>query len=343
MRIALIAPLEIRVPPIAYGGTELVVGLLTEELVRRGHDVTLFASGDSQTSARLVPGSEHFLRGSDRDGTILNMLNVVACLEKAGDFDIIHNHTCFEGMATAGFVKTPVLTTLHGGLTGDWLRLFERYKGWYNTISHSAKRLLPPKPGHAGVVYNGIAYESYPFNPGKRQDHMLFLSRMNHEKGPHLAIELAKRTGRPLVMAGNVHSVDEAYFNREVAPHIDGKLIQYVGEADQALKRKLLTEARCLIAPITWPEPFGLFMVEAMAAGTPVVAFARGAAPEVVCHGRTGYVAGTLDEMAEGVENSCKIRPDDCRTHVAENFSTDRMACEYLKVYERILSANQEQ
>jgi glycosyltransferase involved in cell wall biosynthesis len=151
MRIAIISPLEMRVPPLAYGGTELVVSLLTEELVQRGHDVTLFASGDSVTGAKLISICPSFLRGSRRDVGILTMLNVISCLEQAEEFDIIHNHTCFEGLAMAGLVKVPVLTTLHGGLSGDWLLLFEHYKGWYNTISHSAKSLLPAKDRFAGL------------------------------------------------------------------------------------------------------------------------------------------------------------------------------------------------
>jgi glycosyltransferase involved in cell wall biosynthesis len=205
MRIAMIAPLEMRVPPLAYGGTELVVGLLTEELVRRGHDVTLFASGDSVTRARLASICPTFLQGSGRDAGILTMLNVVSCLQRADEFDIIHNHTCFEGLATAGLARSPVLTTLHGGLSGDWLLLFERYQGWYNTISQSAKSLLPPKERFASVIYNAIDCTSYPFNGGGRDDYLLFLSRISEEKGPHLAIEVARRLEMRLLIAGNVH------------------------------------------------------------------------------------------------------------------------------------------
>src|SRR5690606_35891251 len=188
MRIGMVAPLEMRVPPAAYGGTELVVSLLTEELVRRGHDVTLFASGDSITSAKLVPGCPRFLRGTDRNAYILNMLNVVACMGRAGEFDIIHNHTCPEGMAMAGLSQTPVLTTLHGGLGGDYLLLFDGYEGWYNTISKSARSLLPDKARFAGVIYNAIDVPTDPFNPCERGNRRLFLSRMSAEKGPHLAI-----------------------------------------------------------------------------------------------------------------------------------------------------------
>ncbi|MFQ6122644.1 MAG: glycosyltransferase family 4 protein [Dehalococcoidales bacterium] len=338
MRIAMISPLEMRVPPVAYGGTELVVSLLTEELVRRGHDVTLFASGDSITSAELVSVCPHFLRGSDRDSGILTMLNVVTCLEQADKFDIIHNHTCFEGLATAGLTKTPMLTTLHGGLKGDWLELFAHYKGWYNTISHSAKSLLPEKEHFVGVIYNAIDVKSYPFNDSNREPNLLFLSRISYEKGPHIAIEVAKKTRRRLIIAGNVHSVDEEYFRTMVLPGVDGDQIQYVGEADYHRKRELLAQAYCLLAPITWPEPFGLFFVEAMACGTPVVVFNRGSAPEVVKHGETGFVVDTFDEMADAIDRVHQVDRRRCREYVEDRFDVPRMADDYLRAYERVLS-----
>ncbi len=339
LRIAMVAPVEMRVPPVGYGGTELVVSLLTEELVRRGHRVSLFAAGDAVTGAELVSVVPHFLRGTDRDKALLTMLNMMACMERAERFDIIHNHTCFEGLATAGLVDTPVLTTLHGPLHGDWLLLFDHYKGWWNAISRSQASLLPPKERFAGVVYNAIDVGSFRLNPRPRGDGLLFLSRMSHEKGPHLAIEVARRTGRPLVLAGNVDTVDEEYFETRVLPHVDGQQIRYVGEADATRKRKLLAEARCLVASITWPEPFGLFMVEAQACGTPVVARRLGAAPEVVRHGRTGYVVDTVEEMAEAVERVDGIDPVACRRFVEERFDVARMADDYLDAYRRILAA----
>ncbi len=341
MRIAMIAPLEMRVPPVAYGGIELVVSLLTEELVGRGHQVTLFASGDAVTSANLASICPRSLRGSDRHVAMLTMLNVVSCLERGDEFDIIHNHTCFEGLATAGLVRTPVLTTLHGGLTGDWLFLFEHYKGWFNTISHSAKALLPPKERFAGVIYNSIDVSSYPFNGGQRDDYLLFLSRISTEKGPHLAIELARRLSMRLIIAGNVHPLDNEYFQSEVLPNVDGDMILYAGEVDYYRKRELMLQARCLLAPICWDEPFGLFMVEAMACGTPVVAFNRGAAPEVVKHGETGFIVTTLDEMAEAVAEVDRIDPRRCREHVQQSFGVSRMGDDYLAAYDRILSEAQ--
>ena len=284
MRIAMVAPLEIRIPPVGYGGTELVVSLLTEELVRRGHHVTLVASGDSETRARLVSGCDRFLRGTDREKIILTMLSVTACLERADEFDIIHNHTTLEGLAMAGLVDTPVLSTLHNVIEDDWLMLFDRYRGWYNAISRSAKKLLPPKDRFAGVIHNAIDVAKHPFNAGPRDDYLLYLSRIAPEKGTHLAIEVALRTKQRLIIAGNIDDLDRPYFEAEVLPRVDGTHISYVGEVNFAEKCELLMHARCLLAPITWHEPFGLFMAEGMACGTPVVAFRMGAAPEIVAN-----------------------------------------------------------
>ena len=337
MRIAMVSPMEMAVPPVAYGGTELVISLLTEELVRRGHEVTLFASGDSVTAANLDAVWPKSLRGTDGNKGILNLLNVVSCLERGEEFDLIHNHTPFEGMAMAGLVKTPMLTTLHGNIEGESLEIFGRYGGWYNTISAAAKTLLPDKTGFVGVIHNAIDVGSHPFNGGPREPYLLFLSRISPEKGPHLAIEVAKKLGRRLLLAGNVDTVDAGYFQEVILPKLDGDQIRYLGEADQKRKRELMGQAYCLLAPITWSEPFGLFMAEAMACGTPVVAFARGAAPEVVRHGETGFVVDTVDEMAKAVGEVHRIDPRACRAHVERNFDVPRMAGRYEVAYRRIL------
>ncbi len=342
MRIAQIAPLEMRVPPIAYGGIELVASLLTEELVRRGHDVTLFASGDSVTAAKLQSVCPCFLRGSNRDREILNIINFVSCLEQAERFDIIHNHTDFEGLATAGLVKTPVLTTFHNRLKGDQLTLFSAYKGYYNTISRSAKDLLPEKKGYVGVIYNAIDCKSYPFN-GKQGDYLLSLSRISEEKGIHIAVEVAKRLKRRLIIAGNIDTIDEQYSSQRIMPQVDGDIVQFFGEADYQQKKKLFANALCFLMPITWPEPFGLVMVEAMACGTPVIAFNMGSAPEVVLHGETGFIVEDIDEMAEAVGDISCIDRRACREHVERNFDVPRMATDYLDVYGRILELETEE
>ena len=334
----MVAPLEIRVPPVAYGGIELVVSMLTEELVRRGHEVTLFASGDSITRAKLVSVVPEFFRKSERSSPALSLLNVISCLEMADDFDIIHNHTGVEGFATAGLVKTPMLTTFHGGLEGDLLTLFNHYKGWYNTISQSAFRRLPPKDHFAGVIYNAINCSEYPFNDGNRGEYLLFFSRFSPDKGPHLAIQAALKLNMPLILAGNLHPVEHEYFKTQILPYVDDKMIKYEGEVDDARKKELMANAKCLLAPITWPEPFGLFMIEAMACGTPVIAYNRGAAPELVQDGETGYVVNSLDEMVDSVKKVNQIDPMRCKQRVLRNFDVPVLADNYLKAYQNILS-----
>ncbi|MBI4301819.1 MAG: glycosyltransferase family 4 protein [Chloroflexi bacterium] len=335
MRIGMLSPLEMRVPPVGYGGTELVASLLTEELVARGHEVTLFASGDSVTSAQLQSVFPHFLRGSPRDKHICNMLNAVACFRQADSFDIIHNHTLFEGLALSMVVNTPVLTTLHGPLEGDYTELFDAYKGYYNTISHAAKRRLPDK-GYVGVIYNAIDCHTYPFGEDGG-DYLLFLSRIARDKGPHLAIEVARRLGKRLIIAGNVDTPDREYFHTQVEPQVDGDLIIYVGEADYYEKRRLFASAHCLLLPLLWEEPFGLVMAEAMASGTPVIAFNRGAAPELISHGATGFIVQDVEEMAAAVNQVHHIDRHFCREHVERHFSVSRMADDYLATYQRIL------
>ena len=338
MRIAMVAPVELRVPPVAYGGIEVVVSLLTEELVRRGHEVTLFASGDSETNARLESVCDHFLRGSGRDLADFSLLNVVSCLERADEFDIIHNHTALEGLATAGLVKTPVLSTLHGISTGGWLRVFDCYQDWYNTVSQSLKSLLPPKDKFAGVIYNAVDCASYPFNGGERDGYLLFLARVSPEKGAHLAIQVARKLGMRPLLAGNAdNSADREYLRLQVLPHVDGHQIQYVGEVEHAQKWQLLSQAGCLLAPLCWPEPFGLVMVEAMACGTPVIALNRGSVPEVVAHGKTGFVVNTVEEMVEAVRQVHRIDPYRCREHVEQNFNVTQMVDSYLAAYDHIL------
>jgi glycosyltransferase involved in cell wall biosynthesis len=338
----MIAPLDIRVPPIAYGGTELVVSLLTEELVRRGHDVTLFASGDSITAAKLVSNVPTFLRNAGRDTRLLTTLNAISCLKNADKFEIIHNHTFFEGMIASGLVHTPILTTLHGNVSGDDLALFEAYDAWYNTISHSAKRNLPPKDRHAGVIYNAVDCSSYPFSDAPREEFLLYYSRISPEKGPQHAIKVAKELGIPLVISGNLHPKDLDFFVKEILPHVDGRRVRFEGETDEVRKRELLSTAKCLLAPIAWPEPFGLFVVEAMACGTPVIAFKQGALPELISNGETGYVVEDADGMADAMSRLDRIDPMACRRRVEQNFDYPLMVDRYLEAYQKILDAGKD-
>lgn len=340
MRIAQIAPLNSSVPPVAYGGTELIVSLLTEALIRRGHDVTLFASGDSVTSAELVPGSKYALKDSDilpRERHILSMVNVLNCLQRANKFDIIHNHCFPEGLAMAALSGRPTLTTFHENLNG-MESLFLRDRGWYNTVSNSQEARLPEKERYIGTVYNAIDVSSFPFSDnGGREGYLFFMASLIPYKGTHIAIEVAQRLQRKLVIAGNISEEFQEYFRKEIEPKIDNKLIYYFGEANQAQKRELLVQADCLVAPLSWEEPFGLQLIEAMACGTPAVAFNRGAVPEVIDHGKTGFVVETIEEMVAAIKNVPWIDRSVCRQHVEQNFDVPILVQNYLNAYEHIL------
>jgi len=343
MRILQLAPIWETVPPPAYGGTETVVSVLTEGLVRAGHDVTLVASGDSTTAADLVSVYPRSLRTADElgDRSPYDWLHVATAMEMAQEFDIVHNHAGELAMAMSALITTPVLTTTHCLTTPDTARIWRRYRGAYNTISRSQRAHFQAFEGNArymGHVYNAIDVESFPFQ-GEKSDDLLFLSRIAPEKGPEIAIDVAKRTGRRLIMAGKVDRVDRPYFEEHVRHLIDGEQIVFVGEADARLKRELYRSAYCLIMPLQWEEPFGLVMTEALACGTPVVAFPRGAAPEIVLHGETGFLVETVDEMVEIIPDVKRVNPAACRADVELRFGPRALVQGYLHVYERLLDS----
>jgi glycosyltransferase involved in cell wall biosynthesis len=341
MRILQLAPLWEAVPPPAYGGTEAVVSLLTEELVRRGHDVILAASGDSATSAALLATYHRSLRRADdlAERNPYDWMHIAMALREARDCDIVHNHAGELPMAMSHTIDTPMLTTLHCLTTPDGQFIWDRYTGAYNTISRSQR---PPVPaGHgparfAGHVYNAIDVDTFPFQAEKGED-LLFLSRIAPEKGPQCAVEVAKRLGRRLIIAGKVDAYDRRFFDEVMRDLIDGEQIVFFGEADATQKRELYRNAHCLLMPLTWEEPFGLVMPEAMACGTAVIAFRRGSAPEIIVHEKTGFVVDTVDDMVEAVRMVPAIDPHACREHVRAHFSPEIMGANYLRVYEEIL------
>lgn len=342
MRIAQVAPLWERVPPPAYGGTELVVGLLTEELVRRGHEVTLFASGDSQTSAKLEPGCEQALRpmgALPQDDAVYEQMQLSKVFQQATDFDVIHCHLDYLALPYASLCKTPVVHTLHGIFTPLTERIFKQHRQQnFISISNSQQR---PDLGlnYVSTVYNAIAVDQFTFylKPDE-PPYLAFLGRMSVEKGPHLAIEIAKRTGLPLKMAGKIDFENKAFFEQEVAPHIDGTQIQFLGEADHSMKNELLGRAIATLFPITWREPFGLVMAESMASGTPVIAMALGSAPEVIADRQTGFLCETVEDCVGAIARLQDIDRHACRTHVETQFGVQRMVDGYEAAYQQVLS-----
>lgn len=341
MRIAQVAPLWERVPPPGYGGIELVVGLLTDELVRHGHEVTLFASGDSISLAKLESVHPQALRldKTVKEYSVYEMLQLGKVYERASEFDIIHSHMGCAALPYANLVKTPTVHTLHGVFTPDNEKLYRHaYRQPFVSIS-DAQREPRLNLNCVATVYNGIDTSRYEFHPHPQDPpYLAFLGRLSPEKGPHLAIAMAKHSGWHLKMAGKVDVVDADYFEQEIKPHIDGKQIEYLGEANHAQKCELMGRAVATLFPITWREPFGLVMTESMALGTPVIAMKLGSTPEVIAHGKTGFLCQSVDECIEAIDRTAQLKRSACREHVLNHFSVQRMTEGYEAVYQQILA-----
>lgn len=343
MNIAILAPFEESVPPQKYGGTELVVYNLTEELVKMGHQVTLVAAGNSRVSAKLVKIFETSVREMP-DAADLNFRNAykymgigkVADYFSQNRFDIIHNHLGWRLLAFENLLGSPVITTLHGPLDVPYQqKVYGTYKtSNYVSISLSQRRPLP-ELNFVANVYNGLEMPKFKFF-SQPQDYFAFLGRMSPEKGPVQAIHAAKAAGVKLIMAAKVDSVDKTYFEKEVAPLIDGKQIQFIGEVDHAGKLELLGGAKALLGLIQWEEPFGLFFTESMACGTPVIAMNRGSVPELVVNGQTGFICNTQAEAVAAISKIDNLDRQACYEHVVKNFSSTRMAEGYLEAYQKV-------
>lgn len=341
LRIAMVAPLFESVPPRLYGGTERVVSYLTEELVRQGHDVTLFASGDSVTAARLFPLCERGLR-LDRDcvdslARHMILLDVVA--EAATDFEIIHFNIDYLHFPLTRRLALPAVNTIHGRLDiPDLLPLYRRFSDLAQVSISDAQRRPLPWANWAATIHHGLPPDLYGFRPGSGA-YLAFLGRMSPEKRPDRAIEIARRAGLPLRMAAKVDKADQPYFDECIRPLVKPPAVEFVGEIGEADKNAFLGEALALLFPIDWPEPFGLTMIESMACGTPVIAFPGGSVPEVVRNGVNGYVVNDVDEAVAAVAKCHDFDRHACRRDFERRFTVERMARDYVEVYRRLAVA----
>ncbi|HEY8498033.1 MAG TPA: glycosyltransferase family 4 protein [Limnochordales bacterium] len=341
MRIGLLGPITWRTPPRRYGPWEQVVSHLAEGLVRRGHDVTLFATADSVTSARLVAVCPRPLGESpELDPKAYEYLHVAEALRWARRraFDLLHNHLNCYPLAFADLVPVPIVTTLHGSaLLEPATRVIYRRQAHLPYVSISdAERQGLPELRYVATVYNGVDLDQFTFRP-EPGGYLAFLGRMSPKKGAHLAVEVARRTGLPLRMAALIPPDEREFFRREIEPHLDGRQIAYVGEVGPEERDRFLGGALALLHLGTVPEPFGLAMVEAQACGTPVIAMGLGSVPEVVRHGETGFVVHTLEEAVEAVRQVRAIDRAACRRWVEARFSVERMVEGYEAVYRRVL------
>lgn len=340
MKIAQVAPLFESVPPKLYGGSERVVSYLTEELVKLGHDVTLFASGDSVTRAELVPVVETALRLNKVNDPLAYYILLMGCISKRSyEFDIIHYHIDFLHFPFSRILDTPQLTTLHGRLDVPILQPIYRDFSDMPVVSISNHQRAPlPNANWAGTVYNGVPAETYTFRPAAG-NYLACLGRISPEKGIEQAIEIAIRSSMELKIAAKIDKVDEEYFRNDIKPLLHHPLIEYIGEISETEKNDFLGNAYALLFPINWPEPFGLVMIEAMACGTPVIAFRRGSVPEVMHHGETGYIVNNVNEAIEAVEKIPTISRYCCRYIFETRFSAQRMAEDYLKAYNNLITS----
>ncbi len=345
LKIALISPFEESVPPKKYGGTELIVYHLAEELTKRGHKVYLFATQDSKTSANLIPIFKKAIRKEKisqdlkfRDA--LKYIGVAKILEKLKeiDIDIVHNHLGWRFLPFSNLIKSKIITTLHGPLDIPYQQfVYKQFKDLpFISISLSQRKPLSSL-NFVANIYNGIDTNLLKFNKNPKGNYLAFLGRMSPEKGVLQAIEIAKKAKIPLKMAAKIDTVDKLYFETKIKPKINGKNIQYLGEISQKEKVMFLQNALCLLAPIQWEEPFGLYIIEAMSCGTPVIIFNRGSAKEVVKDKITGFIVNNVKEATLALKKINKIKREDCRKWVEENFTKEKMVENYEKVYFKIL------
>jgi glycosyltransferase involved in cell wall biosynthesis len=339
MRIAMLAPISWRVPPRHYGPWERVVSLLTEGLVARGLDVTLFATADSLTRALLAAVCPRpYSEDPNLDPKVWECLHIAAAFERAAEFDLIHNHFDFLPLSYSGLVSTPVLTTIHGLSSERILPVYQKYQNtaYYVAISqadrHSSLR-------YVATIHHGIDLDEFTPRPNP-DDYLLFFGRIHPDKGTAEAIQVARQTGRRLIIAGIVH--DRDYFDRQVAPYLDGEQLRYVGSVGPQQRDALLGGAYALLHLINFAEPFGLSMVEAMACGTPVIARPLGSVPEIVRHGETGFIVDSLEQAVAAVQAVPRLDRVEIHRYAAQHFSRERMVDDYIQVYRKVAQRHQQ-
>ncbi|MCD6528194.1 glycosyltransferase family 4 protein [bacterium] len=337
MRIAQIAPLWIPVPPYTYGGTELVISWITEELVRRGHQVTLFASGDSKTSARLIPIWPNSLwRARLHAPHAVFSLMYKKVLEMQDEFDVIHDHCEFYTAPYSKFLKPPVVSTIHHPMYEEMITLFKKFPNINYVAISKSQRKSAPGVNFVKTIYHGLPLEKYEFN-NHPKDYLLWLSKISPEKGPGEAIEIAKRSGEKLIISGPILPGYGDYFDYRIKPLIDGKQIQFAGAADFKKKVDLFKNAKAFLCPIRRAEPFGLVVIESMACGTPVIAYKEGAMSELIIDGKTGFLVNSVEEAISALKRINTISREECREHIVKNFKLSRMVNRYERLYKKLI------
>jgi glycosyltransferase involved in cell wall biosynthesis len=338
VRIAQVAPLYESVPPRLYGGTERVVSYLTEELVRLGHEVTLFASGDSETTARLVPGCERALRlgGEAKDTVVPHLILLERVFQANAEFDAVHFHTGYLHLGLARRFRAPCVTTVHGRLDyPELVPLYDEFDEAPHVSISDAQRAPLPWLNWVATIHHGLPADLYRLER-RPDDYLAFIGRFSPEKGFDRAVEIARRSGRRLRVAAKVDDYDRLYFDAKVRPLLEAPDIEYVGEIAEHEKQEFLGNAAALLFPIDWPEPFGLVLIEAMACGTPVVAFPRGSVPEIVAESATGFVVEDVAAAVHALEGIERLDRAAVRRAFESRFTVGRMVDDYLAVYRRL-------
>lgn len=334
MKVAILAPIAWRTPPLKYGPWEEVASNITEGLLKKGVDVTLFATGNSQTKAKLQFISKTaYAEDSTLDPKVWESLHISHMMEQASEFDIIHNHFDFLPLTYSRLIKTPMVTTIHGFSSKKIIPVYQKYNAGtsYVSISNSDRS---SELDYIATVYNGIDSSKFTFNPAPK-DYLLFFGRIHPDKGTWESIQIAKQANKKLIISGLIQ--DQTYFESKVKPYINNKDIVYVGNSGPKERDLLLGEARALLHPINFDEPFGLSVAEAMFCGTPVVAFKKGSMPELIKHAATGFLVNTVNEAVNSLDKIDSIDRKYCRSWALSNFSTEQMVDGYLKVYRQIV------